>query len=225
MRGPRFCFSVHSVISVRQVKFPCIMRSFRFRFPSAVLLRSDCSDGCGQLRTRYARFTHGFARRSAPCDCRRFSFSFAPALSVSVRRSGKRLRTAQRLDTLQRSAFYALREGRDTTRKQNRSQGVLAALACMCGNCTHSTRRIFGASKVGGAYAPRCMRKALSRAAAAKNGGGEQAARKKGGRRKPGPRKREPGNRFQISRTRRRRFGFRSGFSFAPAPARRSSWS
>lgn len=32
VRGPRFCFSVHSVFSTLQAKFPRIMRSFRFRF-------------------------------------------------------------------------------------------------------------------------------------------------------------------------------------------------
>lgn len=32
VRGPRFCFSVHSVFSTPQAKFPRIMRSFRFRF-------------------------------------------------------------------------------------------------------------------------------------------------------------------------------------------------
>ena len=107
-----------------------------------------------------------------PPFCRRFAVFFFLAVSVSMFRSGKRIRAPPTLDTLKRSAFCALWEGRDTTRKQNRSQGVLAALASMCENCTHSAREIFSASKAGGAYAPRRKRKALSRAAAEKTGEG-----------------------------------------------------
>lgn len=48
--------------------------------------------------------------------------------------SGKMLRLPPTLDTLKRSAFYALCEGRDTTMKENRSHGFLAALESMLGN-------------------------------------------------------------------------------------------
>lgn len=110
-----------------------------------------------------------------PPFCRRFSVFFFLAVSVSMFRSGKRLRAPPTPDTLKRSAFCALREGRDTTRKQNRSQGVLAALASMCENCTHSAREIFSASKAGGA----CIIQAYEKSPK-QGGGGKKRGRGSG---------------------------------------------
>lgn len=69
MRGPRFCFSVHSVISVRQAKFPRIMRSFSFRFRRTfrfIRTARTAADSGGQ----------NDGENEMPQNCRRFDLFF-----------------------------------------------------------------------------------------------------------------------------------------------------
>lgn len=67
--GPRFCFLVHIVISVRQAKFPRIMRSFRFRFRRTFrFIRT--------ARTVTDSFGQGKAWSELPQNCRRFDLVF-----------------------------------------------------------------------------------------------------------------------------------------------------
>ena len=64
---PRFCFSVHSVISVRQAKFPRIMRSFRFRRTFRFIRTA---------RTGADSFGQNDAGNELPQNCRRFDLVF-----------------------------------------------------------------------------------------------------------------------------------------------------
>lgn len=139
-RGPRFCFSVHSVFSAPKARFPRIMRSFRFRFRRTfrfVRTARTGADSGGQSRTG-----QGGERVAAelPSFCRRFSVS----LSVSILRSGKTFRLPPTLDALKRSAFYALREGREPPGKKNALRGI-SRLWRVCAEIAHTRPAEFSA--------------------------------------------------------------------------------
>lgn len=106
--------------------------------------RSGSFGQLGQARTAADSLGQGKAGNELPQNCRRFSVSDAAADGISALRPGKTFRLPPTLDALKRSAFYALREGREPPGKKNALRGI-SRLWRVCAKIAHTRPAEFSA--------------------------------------------------------------------------------